>query len=190
MNRFQFGLLACYLSLPVAVQAQNVLQDSAIEQQQQSIQEQITAGITNGSLSAADVAALQNQQDNLARQAQGGAVAGAVSPNVQQQLNRTGTTSESALNSPGRNHTAAQTTTGPDPFTYNSLGPDAYHAQKYQNPGYNVPAYPTSQPVPADVNQQYSGPSSGAPYGAGPAQAPGAGGALPQVYNYHTGINR
>ena len=192
MNRFQFGLIACCSFLPIAAQAQNVLQDSAIEQQQQAIQEQITAGITNGSLSAADVAALQNQQDNLARQAQGGAVAGAVSPGVQRQLsgNSTMGNNGSPLNSPSQPHTAAQTNTGPDPFTYNSLGPDAYHAQKYQNPGYNVPAYPTSQPVPADVNQQYSGPSSGAPYGAGPAQAPGAGGALPQVYSYHTGTNR
>jgi hypothetical protein len=192
MNRFQLSLLAASLSFtPFCAMAQDIMQDSAIEQQQQAIQEQITNGIATGNLSAADIAALQAQQQALATQSRGGAVAGTVSPGIQREITQgSAGTSGSLANGTNATRSTAQTTTGPDPFTYNSLGPDAYQAQKYQNPGYNVPAYPTTQPEPAGVSQQYSGASAGAPYGAGYAQAPGAGSTGSGVYVYHPAMNR
>jgi hypothetical protein len=192
MNKIPVLMIVCAAAFnPLATRAQDVLQDSAIEQQQQNIQAEITQGIASGNLSAADIAALQAQQDGLTRQANGGAVAGTANLTNRQLQGTAGNAANgTTTNRVAPDNTASRTTTGPDPFTYNSLGPDAYQSQKYQNPAYNVPAYPTSQPVPAGVNQQYSGPSAGAPYGAGPAQAPGAGGALPQVYVYHPSMSR
>jgi hypothetical protein len=196
------------------------LDNSAAEQQEGALQAQITQGITNGTLSADQVAALQAQIAQLnnavarnaalpssqssatpsAIEAQRGAGLGYVGQGAGETpvpLGTSGTTLQNqvinrqgAVTPPVTAPVTTQPQTGPDPFTYNTLGPDAYQSQKYQNPAYNVPAYPTTVPQAAGTEQQYSAPSAGAPYGAGYGQAPGAGGAAPQVYVYHPSMSR
>ncbi len=150
--------------------------------QQQAIQQDITNGITNGTLSQAQIEALQQQLSSGKAGSTGNTgqpygTAGIPRGEGIQPLGSTPTTGNAPI--------TRRTTTGPDPFTYNSLGPDAYQAQKYQNPGYNVPAYPTTDPQTLGTTQQYSGPSAGTPYGAGYGQAPSAGANTSQgVYVY------
>ncbi len=162
--------------------------------QQSAIQDQITQGIDSGNLSAEQIAALQARQQQLATT---GTAAQAIQqgsfaqPGLLSGENPRPLAGNPGANALNTNPNAMQPvpntvrpSTGPDPFTYNILGPDAYQAQKYQNPGYNVPAYPTTQPQAEGTQQLTNGPSAGTPYGSGYAQAPGAGGALPQVYVY------
>jgi hypothetical protein len=157
-----------------------------LQQQQQAIQQQITDGITSGTLSDSQLRALQAQQDRLnATQTNDAAQQRALGPIG---IGRGETTT-------AVNPQASGTRTGPDPFTYNTLGPDAYQAQKYQNPAYNVPAYPTTNPQSPATQQQYTQPSAGTPYGAGYAQpAQGATGGVAGsgqgVYVYRPSWNR
>ncbi len=201
-------LLPCGLAFPMLLPGQiraQALETSAIEQQQGAIQDQITQGITSGTLSADQIAHLQdriqalgtagttvNGATGLASRAGLGTLGTPAGETLRPLDNTAGlerggvTQGQQTLRTPPR----TQTQTGPDPFTYNTLGPDAYQSQKYQNPAYNVPAYPTTNAQSLDTQQQYSAPSAGTPYGAGYAQAPGAGGALPQVYVYHPSMSR
>jgi hypothetical protein len=177
------------------------LDTSAIEQQQGAIQDQITQGITNGTLSADQIATLQSRLQALGNNSGSGGATSAAETARNAGLGTIGTPGGETLrplNNLEQGTTASTTNqsantksqTGPDPFTYNTLGPDAYQAQKYTNPGYNVPAYPTTSPQSLDTQQQYTQPSAGAPYGAGYGQAPGVGGTASQVYVYHPSMSR
>ena len=169
---------------------------SAIEQQQAAIQSQITQGITNGTLSAEQIQALQAQ--SLALRNGGTGSAAAAAPTDRAGLGRVGTGTGETLSPLDRqsvlehgtggtiSNAPIRTQTGPDPFTYNILGPDAYQSQKYPSPEYAVPAYPTTNPQPPGTEQQYSAPSAGSPYGAGYGQASGGNG----VYVYHPSMSR
>jgi hypothetical protein len=190
------GLMLGLLGSPAA-HAQ-ALETSAAEQQQGAIQDQITQGITSGTMSADQIAALQARMQALGTGGTGAGAASAATTARNAGLGSLGTPANETLRPLGGNtanqgataQTNAKTQTGPDSFTYNTLGPDAYQSQKYASPAYNVPAYPTTAAQPLDTQQQYSQPSAGAPYGAGYGQAPGAGGAASQVYVYHPSMSR
>src|SRR5579875_2359515 len=142
-------LLLALACLPVAAHAQSA-SISATEQEEQRIQERITQGITDGSLSAAQIQALEAREQALQS---GAAVGGNTAGNRGSDaalgnrasdtgLGHVGTPTGETLrplqndaNGLARSNdsppapTTTQTRTGPDPFTYNSLGPDAYQAQ-------------------------------------------------------------
>ncbi len=163
-----------------ATTAPTTTADTSTQAQQAAIQTQITQGIMNGTLTQDQIGALQAQQDRLTSARAAAAGGGANGP--------------------------SRTSTGPDPFTYNTLGPDAYQSQKYQNPQYNVPAYPTTNSTSLNTTQQYNqgsatGPASVTPqvgtyYGNNGVNTGVSGGvatATPNgngVYVYQTGIGK
>ncbi len=211
MSRLSAAALALALALALVQPAQVVAQTdyaSGIAQQETSLQNQITEGLNSGSLSASQVEALEQRLQNLQVGTGSAGSLGRVGTPAGETLTPLGMDGrgleggsrqigqagigQNGTGQAGTVGNASRTPTGPDPFTYNTLGPDAYQSQKYQNPEYNVPAYPTTNPTGPGISQQYSQPSAGYPYGAGYSQAPGAGanGAGGGVFVYKSGSGR
>jgi hypothetical protein len=190
-NRIAAFFTLTALMIPAMGQAQTTTTTTTTSTsnaaQAAAIQQQITAGIENGTLSQTQIEELQAQELQL----QSGSLTGhsatsATQAPLNEAVARYG--SPNVPTSPNNNSPIdRRTTTGPDPFTYNSLGPDAYQSQKYKDPAYTVPAYPTTDPQATGTTQLTTGQSAGTPYGAGYAQQPIPNGTGQGVYAPATG---